>query len=113
MEQTLQLSESTSVVLDGSGAGVARIGPQRAGVRWELSSVALSATVSDPQPTALVYLGSAAPGSFLGGSYSGAQDTASTTAVLFSGQYLTIAWSGGAAGARATATVLGKLVRSA
>lgn len=108
MAEPLQINESASVTLNAAGAGTARLGPGRAGVRWDVRTAAVSVDTSISEPTVGLYLGEPSSSSFLGGSYSGSNDSTDVRVTLWSGQYLTAVWAGGDPGSRATMTVLGE-----
>ncbi len=103
------INESSSATLDGSGYGVARLGPGRAGVTWRITSAAVS--IAGPLPTEMpevrLYLGEPSPGNELTSSYTGARNSTDLDVLLASGQYLTAEWSGGDAGSRGTLSVYG------
>lgn len=109
MSRTVPLNVSASVVLDGSGNGQVQIGPVIAGVSWKVTA---EGVLVQPTSTTVVsqfklYLGAAQPGNFLGGSYTGDNNSASIPAILYPGQVLTGVWSGGNPGATATLTLTG------
>lgn len=109
MSHTVPLNVSVSVVLDGSGNGQVQLGPVIAGVSWQVTG---EGVLVQPASTTVVsqfklYLGAAQPGNFLGGSYTGDNNSASIPATLYPGQVLTGVWSGGNPGATATMTLTG------
>jgi hypothetical protein len=110
MADEIDMSESSSVVLDGAGYGVARCGPGRAGAWWLVTSYALSvANYGTEQSAVRIYVGEPSPGSELDSSYDGNRNASSDIAQpLHSGQYLAAEWTDGTPGARATLSVFGK-----
>lgn len=108
--QTFQLDDGVSVVLDASGNGSVQIGPTRAGQSWLVKVAALQVSTNVLEPTAKLYLGTASPPNFLGGSYTGSNDADTELNLpLRRGQRLTCVWSGGDAGARATLSITGEI----
>lgn len=105
-----QLNESAQVTLNAAGAGSVTIGPRRAGARWKVRTLAVSTSPAVLTPRARVYLGTAAPGSLVGGTEVGSNDADNNMDVeLWSGQSLTVVWEAGDPGAVATVSVLGTL----
>lgn len=103
----LQLNESASVTLDATGAGVARLGPRRAGVQWAVRKVTISSTSATSQvPTAELFLGEPS-GTPLDSTYDGNRNSTDVDVSLWSGQYLSLRWAGGTPGATGTLAVLG------
>jgi hypothetical protein len=103
-----QLAESFTTTLGAGGAGSVRVGPSSMRARWSVSSVQVTTSTNVSEPTASVYLGSSS-GVALASTYTGSNDTASDLNVdLWPGQYLTVQWTGGDAGATATASVYGE-----
>ena len=110
-DRELQLNESRSGAVPASGVVRLTIGPNRPGTRWQVRTVALSATVADPMPQAKVYLGStASAGAYLGGTYDGAADSTDLDVTLHAGQQLLVEWTGATPGDTCTVSVLGTLV---
>jgi len=104
----LQLNESAQGTVGASGSLRLSLGPNRPGQTWQVRTVALSATVADPSPTAKVYLGSAPnPGAYLGGTYDGAADSTDLDVTLYPGQQLTVEWTGSAVGNVCTVSLIG------
>lgn len=106
----LPLSEFVSVVLNGSGAGTAKIGPAAHGVIWKPTVASVRVSTQVKSPTCLIYAGdSATPDNFVDGTFTGAQNSTSNIdgQVLTLGQFVFAVWSGGDVGAQATLTVTG------
>jgi hypothetical protein len=109
VSQSVPLQVSVSVVLDGSGNGTVQAGPQVAGVSWQ---PAAAGVLVSPVSTTVVslfklYLGQAQPQNFLGGSYTGDNNSAGLAVTLYPGQVITGTWTGGNPGATATLTLSG------
>lgn len=104
---TSPLLETISTRLDGSGNGTVSIGPNRARQKWTPPlTVAVSVTPAVSIPIARITMGS----QNLGSTYTGSDDADDLPATtVLPGQKLTVTWSGGDAGAVATATVSGTL----
>lgn len=108
--QVLQLDEGVSVLLGATGGGTVTIGPKRVGQTWRVRSAGVQVATNTLEPTAKLYLGGASPSNFLGGSYTGSNDSDNQLDVLlFRGQVLTCVWSGGDVGARATLSLYGEI----
>lgn len=110
MSQTVPLTASVSVVLNGSGNGQVQLGPALPGVAWNPGSCAV---LVQPASTTVVsqfllYNGPAQPGNFIGGSYTGDNNsTGLAIPAMYTGSVLTGVWSGGNPGATATMTLTG------
>lgn len=102
---TRQLHDSARVVLDGTGAGSVRLGPGRHGVRWTIRRITVQTSTATLVPLAKVYRGGIGSASFVSGTFVGSFDVDDgLDEQLDNGEYLTVAWTGGDAGATATAT---------
>lgn len=100
-----QLHDSARVVLDASGAGSVRLGPSRHGVRWVVRRVTVQTSTATLVPTAKIFRGGIGDAAFISGTFVGSFDADDgLNEQLEAGEYLTVAWSGGDAGATATAT---------
>jgi hypothetical protein len=103
-----------SVTLDGSGNGVAKVGPQSAREIWHPENVHVAANTGNVtnEASCLVYVGDAVgPNNFRDGTLSGSSgDT--TDAVnadeINQGEYVFAVWSGGDVGVMATMIVTGE-----
>jgi hypothetical protein len=105
MEQTRQLHDSAQVVLDANGAGSVRLGPGRHGIRWTIRRITVQTSTATKVPIAKVYRGTAGDAAFISGTFVGSFDADDGLAEeLDNGEFLTVAWTGGDAGAIATAT---------
>lgn len=117
----LNLYETASVTLNGSGAGTARLspfGPRQGGLTWDLSSVTVSVTFAGSAPVnesaARLYLSygiqSAQASDLVAQSGTGSSgDTCAMSQTIRPGDWLTVAWSGGDAGQIATFVVAGTI----
>lgn len=107
---TVPLNETTSVTLDGSGAGTAQVGPRGMGTTWLPEVVSVKTSTATKVPTCRVYAGAAATdGNFVDGTYSGSQNATDNVKgqKVYPGFYVWAVWSGGDAGATATLSVTG------
>lgn len=105
----LPLSEFASVVLDGAGAGTAKVGPKAHGVTWRPTVAAVRVTGTG-NPTCKLYAGSdTSDGNFIDGTYTGGQNASDAIAgqVIVLGDYVWAVWTGGTAATQATLTVTG------
>lgn len=113
----LQLQESATVVLDGSGNGQARIspfGPRNGGLTWDVQAVAVSATsnVIEAQASAYVAYGvcQATADNLVGQTATGSSgDTCGLGVTLQPGDCIIVKWTGGDVGARATMRLVGTI----
>lgn len=118
------ITDSVSVILDGSGDGTARITPgqpaqgggvgagRNSGLTWNVTGVAVSVSTNVSEASCSVYLSygiqSASQNDFQGTTITGSTgDTDTVTAQLRPGDWLTAVWSGGDAGSVATMRVIG------
>jgi hypothetical protein len=109
------LSDFVQITLDGTGAGVARLGPRAHGQTWRPTVASIKMTGPTPagQATCFLYAGGAATdANFLDSTYDVANDSTDRLSgqVLDLGQYVFAVWSGGNPGATATLTVNGTKV---
>jgi len=109
VSQSVVLSVSAQVVLNGLGNGQVQVGPQIAGTSWQ--PVSCGVLVQPVSLTVvsqfLLYNGNVAPANFIGGSYSGDNNSSSLALTLYPGSVLTGVWTGGNPGATATLTLTG------
>jgi hypothetical protein len=105
-----QLNTSASVVLDGSGNGEVRLGPQIAKLRYRIRVVGVQIPGTFNEiPTAKVYNGLAHAANFISGTYDGNNDSDTALDILlFTGQFITVRWEGGPPGFTATANIVGE-----
>lgn len=98
-----RFDRAASVTLDGTGAGQVQI-PVTGG-DWVIVASSVQVTSNVKEPTAKLYRNSISDATFLEGSYTGSNDSSDTRHLLTQGEYLTVAWTGGDVGARATARI--------
>lgn len=108
---TLGPEASGSVVLDGSGNGTVKVGPQSVQEVWMPSVASVSASSHTNEASCKIYAGpTATPGYFVDGTLSGStgDSTAKIGGVVIPRNWFIFAvWSGGDAGAVATLNVNG------
>lgn len=112
MSQTVPLSASAQVVLNGSGNGSVTLGPQVPGQTWFPSgtSVQVNPTSTTVVSQFKLYNGAAQPANFLGGTYTGDNNSDGLAdCTLYCGQFMTGVWAGGNPGATATLVVSGTM----
>lgn len=101
-----------SVVLDGTGAGtVSTTVPW--GQEWRLTTVTTStdqAATTMPYPVCKVYRGGPSPSNLLAATYSGQLDAADTDERFLPGEVITVQWTAGVAGSRATTHIVGEAI---
>jgi hypothetical protein len=106
MPRTTQLNTSGTVTLDAAGAGTVDLQVPTLQT-WRVTKLAVRVSSNTLEPTAIVYVDSAAPGNILGSTYTGSGDSSNEDQVLMPGQRLLCAWTGGDVGAQATLSVFG------
>lgn len=93
-----RLAQSATVTLDGAGAGAVQLGPARAGEAWRITRMSTRGT-SALEPVLDVRRGSTV-GPVVDSTRRGNQAISETDLELFSGEYLSIVYTAGTAGAR-------------
>jgi hypothetical protein len=114
---TADLNESKTVVLDGSGNGIARLSPSGArysGYAWQPSMVYVSVATNTTEAVATAYVSygiqSANPTDAIGTTFSGSTgDTCTMSQTLKPGDWVTVRWTGGDPGAVATMRLTGSV----
>jgi hypothetical protein len=110
VSRTVPLNASGSVTLNGSGNGQVALGPSLPGTAWYPTGASVIVSSSGSVPTLKLYLGSVGQSNFIGGSYTGNNDTASVSAItLYPGQVIIAVWAGGDSGATATVVLTGTM----
>jgi hypothetical protein len=122
-----QLSENATVTLNGSGDGTARISPgqpgapgsgvgagRNSGLMWNVTGiyVSVATNVKEAQAEAFISYGiqSQGPDDGQGQTQTGSTgDTCTVNASLRPGDWVTVTWTGGDAGAVATMRVFGSV----
>lgn len=107
--EIVQLSPlSASVVLDGSGNGTVRFAP--VGATWFIDRIAVKVSTRVLEATAYMYQGFIGDQYLISNTLTGSTGDTSTgdNIMLTDGQALYVVWSGGDAGATATAIVSGR-----
>lgn len=108
-ENTRRYRDSRTETLDASGNAEVFVEPQRHGLRYRITGVAVQVANTTLQPTAKVYEGSADASNFRSGTYDGANDSDNQLDIeLYQGERITVRWEGGTPGAIATATFTGE-----
>ncbi len=108
--QQVQLTESTSIALDGSGNGTASLGPTGPQETWTPSNVSVICSTNVLEATCKVFAGPAATGPYfkditVDGSTGDATDKCNL--VIPKGWFVWAVWTGGDAHATATLNVDG------
>lgn len=113
MSVSVQLRESNSVTLDGSGNGTAKVGPLTARETWNPSIAHVSANIGKVTNEAAcqVYVGDTVnPNNFRDGTLSGSSGDSTgriNADIIETGHYVYAVWTGGDPGVQATLTVTG------
>lgn len=107
----IPLLDTKRVTLNGSGTGTVTFGPSRPGEKWTVNRTSVLVSTQVLEAQAKTYRGSVGPGSFISGTVSGSTGDTDDglNEVLWSGQYLTVQWTGGDANAVATVTYGGTI----
>jgi hypothetical protein len=105
------LNSSAQVVLDGSGNGTCKVGPQGHGEVWHptVASVHVSGTIVN-SPVCKIYVGTeATPTTFCDATYTGEQDSTDRVSgsTLWLNYFVWAVWTGGDPGHQATLVVTG------
>ena len=110
--QELPLNEQGTVTLDGTGSGFIALGPSYTAQTWKPLQLNVLIT---PQPTNepvfKYYRGTAGPTSFLGGTYTGSNDSTDVRGVVLNpGEKIYGVWTGqGTPGGVASMTIQGTM----
>lgn len=113
MSRQLSLTASATVTLDGSGNGIASVGPSAPGEVWAPDTTSIQCTGAIPTtgtPTLFIYAGNGIfPATFIDSTYNvtGAGSGLIDGKQLYAGQEVFAVWSGGPPGGTATLTVKG------
>jgi hypothetical protein len=107
---TWDLQEQGSVILDASGNGQFSLIPGGAREKWTVTLISTYCPLTTTaNPQLIVYRGFVMPGRQLGGTYTGSLDTDSTDRWdLAMNEGLVFVYTGGPAGAQATARIEGQ-----
>lgn len=102
-------SAIATVSLDGSGNGVAMIGPTIAREHWQLDAAGVKVATNTKESLCSIYVGTSIQnGTFFGTSFTGSSgDTCGLSIDIQPGMKVWAQWSGGDVGALATLTVFG------
>jgi hypothetical protein len=96
---------SATVVLNGSGAGTASVGPSITNEKWDVTVASVKVATNVNEATASVYAGAAFAGSTTWGSTG--DSTSNFSSPIWPGQQVTATWEGGDADKVATLIVQG------
>jgi hypothetical protein len=113
MSRTLALNSSVQVKLNGSGNGVAQIGPAVPGLSWQITGVYVSVVTNVAEAVCTVYAAPAGPFTLTAQSALGTTATGSTgdtigpSVTIWPGQVLVAQWTGGDPGQVATMSFWG------
>lgn len=103
---TTQLNTGGTGVVPASGTVTVTIGPN--GIeRWDITNISVTVTSATSEPTAKVYVDSVDPTKFIGGTFTGSNDSSDQTVQLLQGQKIICVWTLADVGARATLSVYG------
>lgn len=109
MEQRLQ--DTKRVTINAAGVGTIPFGPGRPNEKWTVTRVGVQVSTNVLEAQAKLYRGTVSPGSYISGTISGS--TGSTddalNETLWSGETLTVQWTGADVGSIATVTYWGTI----
>jgi hypothetical protein len=105
----LQGPPSVSVVLDGSGNGIAQLGPTRVREHWQVAKASVKVSTQTIEATCSGYVGPAALDPyFYSATFTGSTgDTMNVDEDIQAGSFVWAKWVGGDPGAIATLVVTG------
>lgn len=107
---TVPLNQATTVTLNSSGNGTAKLGPLSARESWQPAIAHVSASTAVNEAVCKVYVGSSPiAANFRDGTFSGSSGDASdnVAGLVRVGEWVWGVWTGGDSGAVATLTVTG------
>lgn len=109
MKQILQDTRNATVA--GTGIATVTFGPQHPRHKYTVQRVSVQCSTNTLESTAQIYRGNVGRGSRISGTVSGSTgDTdPDLSEELWSGQFLTVQWTGADVGATATATFWGEI----
>lgn len=90
-----------------NAAGTAQVQIYPSGGTWIITNEAVSVSTQVLQPVAKLFLGSVSDSNYIGGSYSGANDSNADQILMQQGTGLFCVWTGADVGAVATLTLTG------
>jgi hypothetical protein len=100
-----RITKAYRVKIAADGTGQVQAYPN--GGTWIITNEAVSVSSQVLQPVAKMYLGQVADSNFIGGSYSGANDSNADQILMQPGTGLFCVWTGADVGAFATLTLTG------
>jgi hypothetical protein len=107
----VQLNQSASVTLNGSGNGTVQLGPISARETWQPATVHVSVSTNTNEAQCSIYAGnSVSPNTFRDATFSGSTGDSTdrvSADTITCGWYIWAVWTGGDPGARATVNVTG------
>jgi hypothetical protein len=111
MPSTVPLNESGQVTLDGSGNGFVALGPLYTAQTWVPTQLNVNANVAPLiEPTFKYYRGTAGPSNYLGGTYTGSNDSTDISGITINpGEKIYGVWSGGSPGTLMAMTLQGTI----
>lgn len=103
---TTQLTSGKSATVAANGTATVTIGPN--GVEtWDVSTIGVQVSTNTLEPIAKVYLNTISPTTFIGGTYTGSNDSSDQSVTLLQGQTLICQWTTADVGATATLSLYG------
>lgn len=106
-----RLQDTKRVVLDAAGAGTVSFGPGRPNEKWTVTRIGVQVSSNTLEAQAKIYRGTVGVGSYISGSISGSTGDTDDglEETLWSGETLSVRWTGGDVGATATVTYWGNI----
>lgn len=112
MENKTRLDTGGRVVLDVFGNGAIILRPDNAHQRWLVNNTVVRVSSNTKEPQCFVYAGLPTSNQVLDSTYTGSNDASNSVYDIPYGQFLTVQWLGGDAGAVATVSVKGDLYQN-
>jgi hypothetical protein len=106
-----RLQNTQRVTLNASGSGTVSFGPARPREKWIVKRVAVQVSSTTLEAQAKIYRGTVGVGSYISGTVTGSTGDTDDglSEVLWSGETLSVQWTGGDVGATATVTYWGDI----
>lgn len=106
-----RLQDTKRVVLDASGTGTVTFGPGRPNEKWTVTRIGVQVSTNVLESQAKIYRGTVGVGSYISGTVSGStgDNDDGLEEALWSGENLSVQWTGGDVGATATVTYWGTI----
>lgn len=112
MENRTRLDTGGRVILDAFGNGAIILRPDNAHQRWLVQNTVVRVSSNTLEPQCFVYVGMPTSNQVVDTTYTGSNDTSDSQYEIPYGQFMTVQWLAGDAGAVATVSVKGELYQN-